>query len=310
MTPYYDGAESQRQRPVDSNLSELTQANAQANAQATPKTPQMTSNIQLYKIAVAGASGRMGQMLIDAITSDPTCELVGALEHTASDSLGRDAGALLGRKTGVFITSNVDVALAPADFLIDFTRPEATLENLVACRKHQVKAVIGTTGFDAAGKQIIAQHARAGATVFAPNMSVGLNATLKVIALAAKLLDNGFDVEIFEAHHKQKIDAPSGTALIMGEVVAKATGRTLEADAVYARHGVTGARDPRTIGFSVFRGGDIVGDHTVTFAGIGERIEISHKAASRMTYALGSVRACKFLAQQGAGLYSMQDVLE
>ena len=263
-----------------------------------------------YKIAVAGASGRMGRMLIDAITADPSCQLVGALEHSASDSLGRDAGALLGRKTDVLITSHSDQALAPADFLIDFTRPEATLEHLIACRKHHVKAVIGTTGFDALGKDLIAQHARAEATVFAPNMSVGLNAALKVIALAAKLLDHGFDVEIFEAHHKLKIDAPSGTALIMGEVVANATGRTLDTDAVYARHGVTGARDPRAIGFSVFRGGDVVGDHTVTFAGTGERIEISHKASSRMTYALGSLRACKFLADQSTGLYSMQDVLE
>ena len=270
----------------------------------------MTPVHSVYKIAVAGASGRMGQMLIDAITSDPSCQLVGALERIASDSLGRDAGALLGRKTGVAITCDADLALAPADFLIDFTLPEATLEHLVACRKHQVKAVIGTTGFTVTEKQLIAQHALTESTVFAPNMSVGLNATLKVIALAAKLLDSGFDVEIFEAHHKQKIDAPSGTALIMGDVIAKATGRTLETDAVYARHGVTGVRDPRSIGFSVFRGGDIVGDHTVTFAGIGERIEISHKAASRMTYAMGSLRACKFLASQSVGLFSMQDVLE
>ena len=252
----------------------------------------------------------MGQMLVDAITSDPDCKLVGALEHHSSDSIGRDAGALLGRSTGVTITSDCDIALNAADFLIDFTRPEATLEHLKACQKHQVKAVIGTTGFDDLGKAEIALCAQSQAIVFAPNMSVGLNATLKVLALAAKILDSGFDVEIFEAHHKHKIDAPSGTALIMGDVVAKASGRSLEANGVFARHGVTGARDPRAIGFSVFRGGDVIGDHTVTFAGIGERIEISHKASSRMTYALGSLRACKFLDARKTGLYSMQDVLE
>ena len=263
----------------------------------------------MLNIAVAGAGGRMGQMLIDAITSDANCKLVGALEQAASDTLGRDAGALLGRQTGVAITSDCDIALAAADFLIDFTRPEATLEHLKACRQYHVKAVIGTTGFNAQGKAAIAEHAHSQSTVFAPNMSVGLNATLKVLELAAKILDSGFDVEIFEAHHKQKIDAPSGTALIMGDVIAKATGRTLDDNAVYARHGVTGVRDGRAIGFSVFRGGDIVGDHTVTFAGIGERIEISHKASSRMTYALGSLRACRFLAGRSTGLYSMQDVL-
>ncbi len=260
-------------------------------------------------IAVAGAAGRMGQYLIQAILADPATRLVGALEHSQSDALGRDAGALMGKNTGIQITHNIADALSGAQFLIDFTRPEASLEHLKYCASAKVKMIIGTTGFDDAGKAQIAQYAQSTATVFAPNMSIGVNATLKVLELAAQILNSGFDIEIFEAHHKHKLDAPSGTALIMGEIVAKASGRNLQTDGVFTRQGQTGARDPNSIGFSVMRGGDIVGDHTVTFAGVGERIEITHKATSRMTYAIGSLRACKFLQSQPSGLFTMQQVL-
>jgi 4-hydroxy-tetrahydrodipicolinate reductase len=261
------------------------------------------------KIAVAGASGRMGQMLVEAIAGAPDLQLAGALDVAGSPSLGLDAAAFSGKLAGVAIESDLARGLAAAEVLIDFTRPEGTLKHLEYCAAHGIKVVIGTTGFDDAGKAAIAAAALKTAIVFAPNMSVGVNVTLKLLEMAAKSLAEGYDIEIVEAHHRHKVDAPSGTALKMGEVIADALGRDLKQCAVYGREGVTGERDPSTIGFATIRGGDIVGDHTVLFAGTGERIEISHKSSSRVTYAHGALRAARFLADKPSGLYDMQDVL-
>ncbi len=260
------------------------------------------------RIAITGASGRMGRMLIAAVLQHPELTLTVALDRTESDALGQDAGVGLGVDTGVLITDNLD-ALANADCLIDFTRPEGTLAHLQACLRHNVKCVIGTTGFTDQGKHAIQSAAQNIAIVFAPNMSVGVNATLKLLDMAARLLNSGYDVEVFEAHHRNKVDAPSGTALAMGETVAAAWGEKLDDIADWARHGDTGARQDGRIGFSVVRGGDIVGDHTVYFCGDGERLEITHRSSNRSTYAQGSVRAASFLADKDHGLYTMQDVL-
>ena len=262
-----------------------------------------------HNITVAGASGRMGQMLIDAIRSADDCMLTGALDIAGSPAVGQDAGAASGKSLGVVITSNLRAGLQPSDVLIDFSRPEGTLAHLKVCRELGVAAVIGTTGFTEAQKAEIATIAQDIAVVMAPNMSVGVNVTLKLLEMAAKALSTGYDIEIVEAHHRHKVDAPSGTALKMGEVIADALGRDLKDCAVYARQGVTGERDPSSIGFATIRGGDIVGDHTVLFAGIGERIEISHKSSSRATYAQGSLRSVRFLADKKTGLFDMFDVL-
>jgi 4-hydroxy-tetrahydrodipicolinate reductase len=261
------------------------------------------------KIAVAGASGRMGRMLIEAIQSAPDTVLAGALDRAGSSAIGTDAAAFLGKPAGVLVESDFDKGLANADFLIDFTRPEGTLAHLEYCAAKGIKMIIGTTGFDDAGKATIAAGAQKTAIMFAPNMSVGVNVTMKLLEMAAKNFAEGYDIEIIEAHHRHKVDAPSGTALKMGEVIAGAIGRDLKECAVYGREGVTGERDPSTIGFATIRGGDIVGDHTVLFAGIGERIEISHKSSSRASYASGSLRAARFLADKKTGLYDMYDVL-
>ena len=261
------------------------------------------------RIAIAGASGRMGRMLIEATLKDAEATLASAFDRPGSAAVGKDAGDLVGQACGVAVVDSADAALAVADCLIDFTRPEGTLEHLALCRKHGVAMIIGTTGFDAAGKQAIADAAKEIPVVFAPNMSVGVNVVFKLLDTAARILNQGYDIEIVEAHHKHKIDAPSGTALRMGEVVANALGRNLQECAIYGREGVTGERDPSTIGFATVRGGDIVGDHDVMFCGIGERVEISHKAGSRMPYALGSLRAARFLAGKKNGLFDMQDVL-
>jgi 4-hydroxy-tetrahydrodipicolinate reductase len=261
------------------------------------------------KIAVAGASGRMGRMLIETIQNADDAALTGALDVAASPSIGNDAAAFLGKPADVRIESDLVKGLANAEFLIDFTRPEGTLKHLEYCAANGIKMIIGTTGFDDAGKAAIAAAAQKTAIVFAPNMSVGVNVTLKLLEMAAKSFSHGYDIEIIEAHHRHKVDAPSGTALKMGEVVAGALGRDLNDVAVFAREGVTGERDPSSIGFATIRGGDIVGDHTVLFAGIGERIEITHKSSSRMSYANGSLRAARFLADKKTGLYDMQDVL-
>ncbi|MBY0466957.1 MAG: 4-hydroxy-tetrahydrodipicolinate reductase [Burkholderiales bacterium] len=260
-------------------------------------------------ICVAGASGRMGRMLIEAIQAADDCTLIGALDVAGCPALGTDAAAFLGKPSGVLITADLRQGLKGADCLIDFTRPEGTLAHLAVCRELGVKAVIGTTGFTDEQKQVIADAARDIAVVFAPNMSVGVNVTLKLLQMAAKAMATGYDIEIVEAHHRHKVDAPSGTALKMGEVIAEALGRDLKDCAVYAREGVTGERDPSSIGFATIRGGDIVGDHTVLFAGTGERIEVTHKSSSRVTYAQGSLRATRFLSGQSKGLFDMFDVL-
>ncbi|MEA5097439.1 MAG: 4-hydroxy-tetrahydrodipicolinate reductase [Burkholderiaceae bacterium] len=261
------------------------------------------------KIAVTGASGRMGRMLIEAIINADDASLAGALDLPSSPNVGTDASQFLGKPCGIPVESDLTRGLAGAQYLIDFTRPEGTLKHLEYCAAHGIKVIVGTTGFDEAGKAAIAAAAKKTAIVFAPNMSVGVNVTMKLLEMAAKNFSTGYDIEIIEAHHRHKIDAPSGTALKMGEVIADALGRDLKECAVYAREGVTGERDPSSIGFATIRGGDIVGDHTVLFAGIGERIEISHKSSSRVSYAMGSLRAARFLADKATGLYDMQDVL-
>jgi 4-hydroxy-tetrahydrodipicolinate reductase len=261
------------------------------------------------RIAVAGATGRMGRMLIEAVLGATDCELAGALEVPGSPSIGQDAAAFLGRTSGVAITSELRDGLAGTQVLIDFTRPEGTLAHLAVCRELGIKMVIGTTGFEDAQKARIAEAAQQIAIVHAPNMSVGVNVVLRLLDVAARALRQGYDIEIIEAHHRHKVDAPSGTALAMGEVVARALGRDLRQCAIYGREGVTGERDPSTIGFACVRGGDIVGDHTVLFAGTGERIEITHRSASRATYAQGSLQGARFLASKASGLYGMDQVL-
>jgi 4-hydroxy-tetrahydrodipicolinate reductase len=252
----------------------------------------------------------MGRMLIEAIADSGDCHLAGALDVPSSPALGQDPLASLGRSSsGARMTADLRVGLQEAQFLIDFTRPEGTLAHLQICREMGVKMVIGTTGFTPEQKRQIEAAAQDIAIVMAPNMSVGVNVTLKLLELAAKSLATGYDIEIIEAHHRHKVDAPSGTALKMGEVVASALGRDLKDCAVFAREGVTGERDPSSIGFATIRGGDIVGDHTVLFAGTGERIEITHKSSSRVSYAQGSLRAVRFLVEQSRGLFDMADVL-
>ena len=251
----------------------------------------------------AGATVRVGdEARMQAV-------LAGALDVPSSPAIGNDAAAFLGHASGVAVTADLQKGLANAQVLIDFTRPEGTLAHVQACRRLGVRAVIGTTGFSDMQKEQIAAAAQDVAMVMAPNMSVGVNVTLKLLEMAAKALSNGYDIEVIEAHHRHKVDAPSGTALKMGEVIAEALGRDLKTCGVFSREGVTGERDPSSIGFSAIRGGDIVGDHTVLFAGTGERIEITHKSASRATYAQGSLRAVRFLAGRERGLFDMFDVL-
>jgi len=264
---------------------------------------------QMMKIAIAGATGRMGKMLIEAVLNSPDAQLVGSLEHTSCPQLGEDAGAFLGKKTGVIISADIAQVLANAEFLIDFTRPVATMAHLAIAEKSGTKMIIGTTGLSTEQLASLKKASEKLAIVFAPNMSVGVNATFKLLEIAAKMLNQGYDIEIIEAHHRHKVDAPSGTALKMGEVISEALGKKLDDLAVYAREGHTGERKEGSIGFATIRGGDIVGDHTVLFAGDGERIEISHKSSSRQSYAQGSLRAARFLQTQASGLYDMQDVL-
>jgi 4-hydroxy-tetrahydrodipicolinate reductase len=264
---------------------------------------------EALRIGIAGASGRMGRMLVEAVEAAPDCVLAGALDIPAAPALGQDACAHLGQQSGVPIVAELAQGLATSQYLIDFTRPEGTMAHVRHCRENGIKMVIGTTGFSAEEKAQIQDAARDIAIVMSPNMAVGVNVVLNLLRQAAKALSHGYDIEIVEAHHRHKVDAPSGTALRMGEVVADALGRDLASCAVYGREGVTGERDPSTIGFATIRGGDIVGDHMVLFAGTGERIEITHKSSSRVTYAQGSLRAVRFLAHQPHGLFGMDDVL-
>lgn len=262
----------------------------------------------MIRVVVTGAAGRMGRALIEACTRTEGLQLAGALERPGSSIVGADAGELAGLgRLGVPIVAGLEKL--EFDVLVDFTRPEATLGYLAACQRAGRRMVIGTTGFDEAGKGRIAEAARTVPLVFAPNMSVGVNLCFKLLDLAARVLGDNVDVEVIEAHHRYKADAPSGTALRMGEVVAKALKRDLKECAVYGRQGVTGERSRATIGFATVRAGDIVGDHTVLFAGGGERVEITHRAESRATFANGAMRAARWLAEKPAGLYDMQDVL-
>jgi 4-hydroxy-tetrahydrodipicolinate reductase len=260
--------------------------------------------VKQHRVAVAGASGRMGQMLIAAVAASADCVLAAAFDQAASPAVGNEVAP------GVRISADLAAGLAQSDVLIDFTRPEGTLAHLKACQAAGVGMVIGTTGFSEAEKAEISAAAQHIGIVHAPNMAVGVNVTLKLLELAAKALHGSYDVEIVEAHHRHKVDAPSGTAIKMGEVIAHAQGKVLNDCAVWAREGVTGAREDGTIGFATIRGGDIVGDHTVLFAGEGERIEISHKSNSRSNYAQGSLRAVRFLADHPRGLFDMFDVLK
>ncbi|MGC9161922.1 MAG: 4-hydroxy-tetrahydrodipicolinate reductase [Thiomonas sp.] len=269
----------------------------------------MSTPNETHRIAIAGASGRMGRTLIEAVLAAPDCSLSAALDMPGSPALGQDAGAFAGVHTGVPIRSDLHAALQHARYFIDFTRPEGTLAHLAACEAAGVAMVIGTTGFNDAQLARIHAASQRIAIVMAPNMSIGVNVVFKLLEHAARALAQGYDIEIIEAHHRHKVDAPSGTALKMGEIVATALGRDLKQCAVYGREGVTGERDPSTIGFATVRGGDIVGDHTVLFAGTGERIEITHRSNSRATYAQGSLRAVRFLATKSHGLFDMQDVL-
>ena len=263
---------------------------------------------QTFRVCIAGASGRMGRELIEAVQNADDCTLSAALDLPGSPALGLDASAFMGQTSGVAISADLD-SIAGSEYLIDFTRPEGTMEHLRACVRHGVKLIIGTTGFSDEQKAEIAEAAKTISIVMAPNMSVGVNVTLKLLEMAAKALNTGYDIEIVEAHHRHKVDAPSGTALKMGEVIADALGRDLKDCAVYERYGHTGERDPSTIGFATVRGGDVVGDHNVMFLGTGDRIEITHKSSSSATYAQGSLRAARFLAGKPTGLYDMFDVL-
>ena len=261
------------------------------------------------KIAIAGATGRMGHTLIELLLATKDLKLAGALEVAGNAHIGKDAAEFLGSASGVKISADFAAGIAAADCLIDFTRPEGSLAHLDACLKSGTKMVIGTTGFTPEGKQRIAAAAKKIAVVFAPNMAVGVNVTFKLAEVAAKILGDAYDVEIIEAHHRHKVDAPSGTALKLGEVVALALGRDLKDCAVHGRAGDTGEREVKSIGFHAIRGGDMVGEHTVMFAGAGERVEVTVRSQSRTTYAAGALRAARFLADRKAGLFDMQDVL-
>lgn len=264
----------------------------------------------MAKIAISGASGRMGLNLIKACQQNKLATLGVAIEREGSPAIGKDAGDIAGLDhLKVKVASEFENFVSQFDVLVDFTRPEACLEKLAFCKAKQKAMVIGTTGFTDDEKSQIALAAKSIPIVFAPNMGIGVNVTLKLLELAAKAIGQSVDIEVIEAHHKHKVDAPSGTALKMGEVVAGAMGKNLADCAVYAREGITGEREEGTIGFSTIRAGDIVGEHTVMFADEGERIEISHKATSRMTFATGAVRAACWIVGQPAGLYDMQDVL-
>jgi len=277
-------------------------------ARLPPDAPAAT-----IRVAIAGAGGRMGQALIEATLEASDLTLAAAIDVSRSAAIGADAGERCGRSTGVRVISDVDEALSVADVLIDFTRPSGTLAHLAACANAGVAVVVGTTGFDDAGKAEIAARARIIPIVFAPNMSVGVNVLTDLVRRAAQLLGPAFDVEVLEMHHRLKVDAPSGTALALGEAAAEGAGVALREHAIYAREGVTGERPPAAIGFATLRGGDVVGEHTVLFAGAGERLELTHRAMSRRNFASGALRAARFVAahraNRGSGLFDMRDVL-
>ncbi len=261
------------------------------------------------KVVIAGCSGRMGHALLESVFADAELVLHGALDRAENPSLGHDAGEQFGKLSGVTVTSDIEAALNGADVLVDFTRPEASMQYMDACQKANVGMIIGTTGFSTEQKAAIEAASKNIPIVFAPNMSVGVTLLINLVEQAAKVLKDGYDIEVVEMHHRHKVDAPSGTALRLGEAAAHGIGEDLKDCAIYAREGVTGEREAGKIGFATLRGGDVVGDHTVMFAGIGERVEITHKASSRATFAIGALRAAKFLSVKECGLFDMQDVL-
>ncbi|MEO5766652.1 MAG: 4-hydroxy-tetrahydrodipicolinate reductase [Casimicrobiaceae bacterium] len=270
--------------------------------------------MRAIRLAIAGAGGRMGQALLEAALASPDFTLAAALDVAASPAIGRDAGERFGRATGVSVGADVDAAMAAADVMIDFTRPAGTLAHLAACARNGVAAVVGTTGLDAAQRDALAAHARAVPIVFAPNMSVGVVVLADLVERAARALGPAFDIEVIEMHHRLKVDAPSGTALHLGQAAAAGAGVDFDASAVYAREGHTGERRAGSIGFATLRGGDVVGEHTVVFAGTGERVELAHRATSRQNFCAGALRAARFVAakreNKAPGLYDMRDVLE
>jgi 4-hydroxy-tetrahydrodipicolinate reductase len=265
------------------------------------------------KLCIAGAGGRMGQTLLEAALAEADLTLASALEIPGSPMVGRDAGERFGRATGVAISTDIPAAVSRADVLIDFTRPAGTLAHVGACARSGVAAVVGTTGLSTEDKRTLSDFGRSIPIVFAPNMSVGVTVLARLVEQAAKLLGEDYDVEIVEMHHRHKVDAPSGTALLLGEAAAQGLGRDLETDGVFGRHGVTGERKRGAIGFASLRGGDVVGDHSVVLAGAGERLELAHKAGSRVNFAQGALRAVRFVASRRTagvnGVFDMQDVL-
>ena len=269
----------------------------------------MTGARQRRRVAVAGASGRMGHALVEAIAASPDLVLAAAFDVAGSAAIGSDATAFLGRPSGVVVTGDARAALAASEVLIDFTRPVGTLAHLALCRELGVAAVVGTTGFDAAQKRAIAAHAERIAIVLAPNMSIGVNVVLKLLDVAGRALAEGFDVEIVETHHRMKVDAPSGTALLLGEAAASGRGIGLAQMSARGRDGITGKREPGTIGFASLRGGSVAGDHTVHFLSDNERLSLSHLAENRSIFAKGAVRAAQWLLGQPAGRYTMPEVL-
>ena len=268
---------------------------------------------ETIRVCIAGAGGRMGQALVDAVLGERDLALASALDVADSPMIGRDPGERSGRAAGIAVSADIAAAVARADVLIDFTRPAGTLAHVGACARAGAAAVVGTTGLSSEDKQALAEFGRAVPIVFAPNMSVGVTVLARLVGEAARLLGDGYDVEIVEMHHRHKVDAPSGTALQLGEAAAEALGRDLKADGVFGRSGVTGERRRGAIGFASLRGGDVVGDHSVIFAGAGERLELAHKAGSRLNFAQGALRAARFVAakrQAGVkGVFDMQDVL-
>ena len=264
----------------------------------------------MTRIAVVGAAGRMGRMLIEAVANDERCELGAAIERPGSSLLGVDAGELVGVGVlGVPLSDNLEAVVDNFDAVINFTNPDLTMVNVELCRKYGKSIIIGTTGLSDQQKADMAKAAEETSIVFASNMSVGVNLVFKLLETAARIMDSDADIEIIEAHHRNKVDSPSGTALSMGEIVADTLGRDLKECAVYGREGVTGVRDRETIGFATVRAGDVIGDHTVLFATEGERVEITHKASSRVIYARGALRAVRFLVDKKSGLFDMQQVL-
>ena len=264
----------------------------------------------MLRIGITGASGRMGRSLVEAISSNPQAQLVAAVERQGSSLVGSDVGELAGiGSIGVVVTDNLNEEVGSVDVVIDFTQPEATLAHATICANASTPLVVGTTGLTQEQVELLEKASNTIPICFAANYSTGVNLCLYLLEKAAAVLGEDSDIEIVEAHHRHKVDAPSGTALAMGRVVADALGRDLEKDAIYGRQGITGERDPRTIGFSTLRGGDVVGDHTVLFAAEGERVEITHKASSRLAFSRGAIRAAQWLQVRDSGLFSMRDVL-